>query len=118
MARCAIGGLPIIAGVFDILENTFILLSINRFLGLPIGIVENRNLDLFMPKRLGMIGGLLTFFKWTFLVALPTIVFLFELVLNPRADEELFYAELEEMDAAADANHKTTTTTTKKNKKL
>jgi len=58
----------------------------------------------------------LTFFKWTFLVALPTIVFLFELVLNPRADEELFYAELEEMDAAADANHKTTTT--KKNKKL
>lgn len=82
-------------------ENSFIIRGIGVFLRLeekaklPLSPID---VDEFMTKKVGMLGGILTMMKWNFLLALPLLIYVREIVLNPREDEEKFVEEVNAED--------------------
>jgi hypothetical protein len=104
LGRRVIAGLPLAAGIFDIFENVAILCLARVY--------ESTEA---VPRVPAMVGGACTMFKWTFLL-LPFIVFWYEILVAPRADEEAFDKILAKREGRRDKKSKVIEGSTSKEK--
>ena len=91
--RRVITALPLIAGIFDTFENVIALYIINQY--------ESGNCNAVSSKA-AMMGGVMTLCKWNFLIALPVVYWVHEILLNPKDDEVSFQVALEKFKAKGD----------------